>query len=170
MSTSNTPSAQGIEKLHELIKDVRVAMLLTFRSDGTPRARPMYTQTPLENDNALWFMTDATSAKLDELNDDPKALLTYSDPKANRYAVVNGHATIVHDPAIAKRLWNIHAQGWYPGGPDDPSLRLIRVEPIGAEWWDGPSNTSYFIHLAKAIVTGTRAETASGEHGQVGRS
>lgn len=164
-----TAPTDGIAKLHEIIKDVRVAMLITYSADGTPHARPMYTQSPLEGDDALWFMTDAESAKTAEIQAGHNTLLSYAEPKANVYAIVHGRAEVRHDPATAKRLWNIHAQGWYPGGPEDPGLRLIRVEPTSAEWWQGPSNTSYFIHLAKAIVTGTRAEPASGQHGKTGR-
>lgn len=164
---SSTP-AGGRDKLLELIKDIRVAMLVTYRPDGSPHARPMYTQKPLEGDDALWFMTDAASPKLEEIEQSHSVLLTYADPKTNNYVVVQGRASVLHDPETAKKLWNIHAQGWYPGGPDDPSLRLIRIDPTGAEWWDGPSNTSYFLNLAKAVVTGTRVNTY-GDHGQTGR-
>lgn len=42
-----------------------------------------------------------------------------------------------------RELWNIHAKGWWPEGPQSPSLAIIRVRVASAECWDGPSNTSY---------------------------
>ena len=31
---------------------------------------------------------------------------------------------------------------WFAGGPDDPNGRVLRIEPITAELWDGPSSAA----------------------------
>ncbi|QDU28197.1 Pyridoxamine 5'-phosphate oxidase [Anatilimnocola aggregata] len=158
-----------IDRLAELISDIRVAMLTTFPSGGKPHARPMYTQEieAEDFDGTLWFMTDAESLKIAELAANPAVLITYAAPSKNRYVVVTGTAHSEHNPEKAHELWNIHAKGWYPNGPDDPSLALIRVQVASAEYWDGPSNTSYLLNLLTAVVTGTRVST-TGKHGTLG--
>lgn len=160
---------QDIAKLVELISDVRVAMLTTFPRGGKPHARPMYTQQlDAEHfDGTLWFMTDAESVKVAELDANPDVLITYSAPSKNRYVVVTGQARAEHNPEKARELWNIHAKGWYPDGPEDPNLALIRVHATSAEYWDGPSNTSYLLNLFTAVMSGTRVET-TGKHGKLG--
>jgi general stress protein 26 len=162
-------SNEPIEKLAELIEGVRVAMLVTFPR-GKPHVRPMYTQKlDAKNfDGTLWFMTDVNSLKVAELDSNPDVLITYASPSTNRYVSVTGTARSERNPEKAKELWNIHAKGWYPDGPDDPSLALIRVTVNSAEYWDGPSNTSYMLNLLKAVVTGTRVDT-TGEHGKLSR-
>ncbi|WP_425613749.1 pyridoxamine 5'-phosphate oxidase family protein [Anatilimnocola sp. NA78] len=158
-----------IEKLAELISDIRVAMLTTFPRGGKPHARPMYTQKldAKDFDGTLWFMTDAESVKVAELEANPDVLITYAAPSKNRYVVVTGTARSERNPEKAHELWNIHAKGWYPAGPDDPNLALLRVHVGSAEFWDGPSNTSYMLNLLKAVVTGTRIDT-TGKHGTLG--
>jgi len=91
--------AGSLQKLAELIADVRVAMLTTFPADHATNAppahvRPMYTQKvePNEFDGTLWFMTDAESGKVDELAENSQVVVTYSAPDKNRYVVVYGTA------------------------------------------------------------------------------
>lgn len=158
-----------IHKLAELISDIRVAMLTTFPPGKRPHARPMYTQKlDTENfDGTLWFMTDAESVKVAELITNPQVLITYAAPTKNRFVVVTGTARSEWNPEVAHELWNIHAKAWYPDGPDDPHLALIRVQVASAEYWDGPSQTSYFLNLLSAVVRGKRMET-TGRHGTLG--
>lgn len=152
-----------LQKVAELIKDVRVAFLHTVdgASQGIPlRAIPMYTQRidPAAFDGTLWFFTDAGSNKVADLTANPNLLLTYSDPSKNRYVVVRGTGVCEHNPAKASELWNIHAKGWWPEGPESDTLLLIHVRINSAEYWDGPSNTSYMLHLIKAVATGERID------------
>ena len=165
-NTTETIEHGDIHKLAEMISDIRVAMLTTFPRGGKPHARPMYTQK-LEAehfDGTLWFMTDAESVKVAELDQNPDVLITYAAPSKNRYVVVTGQARAEHNPEKARELWNIHAKGWYPDGPEDPNLALIRVHASAAEYWDGPSSTSYFLNLLTAVMSGTRVDT-TGKHG-----
>ena len=155
-----------IAKLAELIRDIRVAMMTTFPRGGKPHARPMYTQelSAEHFDGTLWFMTDAESLKVAELETNPGVLMTYAAPNKNRYVVVTGEARSEHNPEKARELWNIHAKGWFPNGPEDPNLALIRVAVTSAEYWDGPSNTSYLLNLVAAVIQGKRVQT-NGKHG-----
>jgi general stress protein 26 len=162
-----------LPKLAELIKDMRVAMLTTFPTDKRgfgetmrPHSRPMYTQTiePESFDGTLWFMTDSDSAKVQELAENSEVLISYAAPTKNRFVVVTGLARAEHNAEKARELWNIHAKGWWPEGPASRSLALIEVQVETAEYWDGPSSTSYFISLLKAVTTGERVDPNT-EHG-----
>lgn len=168
MNTSSENTTSDISKLAELTRDIRVAMMTTFPPGRAPHARPMYTTgvDPKTFDGTLWFMSHAESVKNDELATNSAVLLTYAAPDKNRYIAISGKADVVRDPAKAKELWNVHAKAWFPGGPEDSSLTLIRVEVGDAEYWDGPSQTSYLLSVLKAVVTGTKAQT-TGEHGVV---
>lgn len=164
-----------MKKLGELIKDVRVAMMLTFRTTGQVDApaglhvRPMYTQKliPETFHGELYFFTDAVSAKVNELNSNSNIMLLYGAPSKDTYVVVSGTATCEHNPAKAAELWNIHAKGWWPEGPQSEALDVIRVQVREAEYWDGPSKLAYAAKLFRAVATGERIEPY-GDHGRVG--
>ncbi len=161
-------------RLAELIKSIRVAMFHTFLDPPSPatgsniHARPMYTQKldPKAFEGELWFFTGAESAKVMELERNPRVMLSYADNSSNHYVVAWGMARCEHNPAKAAQLWNVHAKGWWPEGPASDDLTLIRVELTSAEYWDGPSSASYMLKLAKAVATGERIKTY-GEHGIV---
>lgn len=173
-------------KLGELIKEIRVTMMHTWssrggqRSDGAGevlfdgahrsqpiplRARPMYTQRldPATYNGVLWFFADATSNLVHELGQSDGVLLSYASPEKNIFVSVGGRAHCEHDPVKAAELWNLHAKGWWPQGPGSENLTLIRVTIERGEYWDGPSNTSYMLHLLKAVASGERVNV-SAEH------
>lgn len=192
--TSDTHMSKDVhgtlEKLGELIKSIRVTMMYTWSGEnyrgpgiaggamlGAPlhsttqlplRARPMYTQRldPAAYDGTLWFFADASSTLVRELQANDQVMLAYSSPDKNIFASVIGRAFCEHDAKKAEELWNIHAKGWWPAGPESNNLTLIRVQIERAEYWDGPSNTSYMLHLLKAVATGNRVDV-SAEHGIV---
>ena len=166
------PRNAELRKLAELIKDIRVALMHTYRGAmGDPAAqhvRPMYTQKvdPDRFAGELFFFTDFSSAKVSELQTNWNILLTYAAPGSDRFVVARGTATCERDVAKATELWNIHAKGWWPEGPTSSELAVLRVQINDAEYWDGPNKLAYALKLLSAVTTGKRMETY-GEHGRV---
>ena len=152
-----------VEKLRELIKGIRIAMLTTVDQDGSLRSRPMATQQT-EFDGDLWFFTPHSSAKVGEVGREHQVNVSYADPDDQRYVSVSGTASVVRDRAKAEELWNPFLKAWFPKGLDDPDLALFKVEVQKAEYWDAPSSTMvYLVGLAKAAVTGKRPDIGENE-------
>ena len=64
---------------------------------------------------------------------------------------------MTRDTAKAKEIWKKTDDIWLQGGPDDPNVRVLRVEPITAELWDGSSSaTGAAFELTKARLTGEK--------------
>jgi len=126
-----------IAQLAELIKDVEVAMFTTRGVDGRLYSRPLGTQQ-VAFDGDLWFATAADSPKVAEIALDPRVNVAYASPSKNTYVSVAGVARIIDDRAKVEALWSPAMKLFFPGGPDDPSLRLIHVRAETAEYWDGP--------------------------------
>ncbi len=156
-----------IQKLGELIKDVKIAMFTTLDHDGTLRSRPMATQKA-EFDGTLWFFTRASSPKVDEVDQSHQVNVSYAAPDSNTYVSVSGTAQLIRDPAKAKELWNPILKAWFPKGLEDPDLALLHVDVDKAEYWDSPSST--MVHIAgfvKAIATGKAYKPSAGEHEKI---
>lgn len=141
-------------KVHELIKDVNFAMLVTRGPDDRMHARPMST-SKAEFDGTLWFFADIRSGKIRDLEADPKVLVTYADESDNAYVSITGRGSAVQDRAKIKELWSAGAKAWFPNGPEDPNVALIRVDVEDAEYWDSPSGTLVTLYgYAKSLATG----------------
>ena len=155
---------KGIDKLNELIKDVKICMMITHDNNEI-KGRPMAT-TAATKDGVLWFFTSSSSEKYNEILHDDQIALSYSDPSDNTYVIVNGTAAISRDKAKIKELWNPFVKAWFPDGIDDPHLVLIKVELHKAEYWDSNSSSMVvFLHMLKSIVTGEQYD--EGEHGKI---
>jgi general stress protein 26 len=157
MTTTRT-DAEAREKVWELVKDVKTAMLVTLAGDGM-RARPMQAAKVDEAAETLWFFTPQPSPKTDEVQQDGRVLLTYADPRGQNYVSVSGTARTMRDTAKQKELWSEHLRTWFPGGPEDPKAGLLQVKADGAEYWDVPNSALIYAYgYLKARITGKAPE------------
>ncbi|UDL93247.1 pyridoxamine 5'-phosphate oxidase family protein [Lichenihabitans sp. PAMC28606] len=147
------------QKVLELIKDIDYALLGTRTEGGGPmHARPMACRAA-EFDGDIWFFTKADSRKVRELKADPETLLCFADSKGQNYVSMTGHAAIVSDRTKVKELWTEIYRAWFPNGPEDPNIVLLKVSVDHAEYWDTPS--SLMVHAygyLKAVTTGKPAK------------
>lgn len=152
----NTPN-QDLEKLVDLIKDIKTAMFTTAEVDGTLRSRPMRTQE-VKPDGYIWFFNAEDSAKTHEIKQDRHVNVSYMDDAKNTYVSVSGTARNVKDKAKIDELWHEPLKAWFPEGKDDPNISLIRVSIDQAEYWDAPSSTLVHLYgMVKATLTGEPA-------------
>jgi general stress protein 26 len=148
----NTPQ---IDRVWDIIEKVGVAMLTT-KFGGGLRARPLEAR-PDRAAGIIWFLTDMRSGKDDEVAASPDIGLVFIDAGDKAYLSITGRAEALRDTAQAAAIWKSSDQVWWPGGPDDPTLRVLRVEPKTAELWDGPSSLAgTAFEFAKAKLTGAK--------------
>ena len=128
------PHQQGFAKLVAMIEALDVGMLTTEDENGHLRSRPMATQRAEEG--VLWFFTGKDSPKIEDIKKDAEVNVSYADPN-NRFTFPSRVlAQTFRDPAKVRELWSSGAQRWFPEGPDDPRLMILKVEITGAEYWD----------------------------------
>ncbi|MBV8898135.1 MAG: pyridoxamine 5'-phosphate oxidase family protein [Acidobacteriaceae bacterium] len=148
-------NALSADRVWDIIEKVGVAMLTTQFAGGL-RARPLEAR-PDREAGIIWFLTDVRSAKDDEVAASPDICLVFIDADEKAYLSITGRAETTRDPAKAADIWKSTDKVWWPGGPDDPTLRVLRVEPWTAELWDGPSSSAVAaFEFAKARITGTK--------------
>ena len=159
----NTASTgKKLNELYNLISDIEIAMFTTRRADGQLVSRPMATQERVSGAD-LWFVTDVSSNKLDELETDSHVNLAYYNMKSREYVSVAGNATITQDRNLIHELYKPDWKAWFGdeggdrnGGPDDPRLALVLVEAQSVEYLvTTKSRPVVLFEVAKAIVTGS---------------
>ena len=155
-------ASRKIRELYDLVAGIETAMFTTRRADGQLVSRPMATQERVTGTD-LWFVTDISSNKLDELQFDPHVNLAYYNNKSREWVSVAGTAQISQDRNLIKELYEPDWKAWFGdeggdrnGGPDDPRLALILVEAHSVEYLvvDKPRPVVLF-EVAKGIVTGS---------------
>ncbi|MGY5883817.1 pyridoxamine 5'-phosphate oxidase family protein [Modestobacter lacusdianchii] len=139
-------------KVAELLKDERIAVFTTTAPDGTLMSRPMAMQE-IEFDGDLWFFASRGSRKVAHVTASPQVNVATSG--SDSWVSLTGHAVVIDELERKKKLWNKAVEAWFPDGPEDPDIVLLRVEAASAEYWNSPGGRiASAISFAKAKATG----------------
>jgi general stress protein 26 len=164
MPANSTPAHAAA--LSDKIGSMRFAMFTTRDQNGHLIAQPM-TNQQVDAEGALWFYTRSTTELWENIAHEPEVNVSFADTDDSNYVSVSGRAERVVDRVKIKALWNPMVQAWFPAGPDDEHVVLVRVMPHAAEYWD--SNDSKMVRMfamAKAAVTGSTPDLDS-DHGTI---
>ena len=142
-----------IDRVWKLIEKIGFCMLST-RDGEDIRSRPMAAH-PQRAENAIYFLADADSHKEDEIKANPNVGLAFADAGDQKYVSVTGRAEIANDRQKIKELWSIAAKAWW-NGPDDPSIRVLKVTRKDAEYWDSPGTALSYVKMLAAAVSDSR--------------
>lgn len=147
------------EKLKEMIKDIDFCMLSTIDENGYLHSRPMSLNSEVDEEANLWFFTSSNSLKANEIERSPQVNASFSNPEESQYVSLSGTAELVTDRAKIKELWKPILKAWFPDGPEQSDLALLKVRVEKAEYWDSPSSTvAQVFSFVSAIVSGKQVE------------
>jgi general stress protein 26 len=154
-------------KLHDLLHEFHVGVLVTHTADGDLHARPMAI-AHVEDDCTTWFVTSRSSPKVHELYHSSRAHVVCQNG-SSAFLSLSGDAAVVDDRAKLDDLWTAQFEPWFPKGKEDPELTLVRVTPDEGEYWDGRGalGIKYLVEAVEAVAKGTRPKIeAPDQHGR----
>jgi general stress protein 26 len=152
---------ERLERFYDLVEKIETAMFTTRRADGYLVSRPMATQARAEGAD-LWFVTEKTSPKVQEIKSDAHVNLAYFNNRSREWISVSGTARIVRDRDKIRELWRPDWRAWFGdeggenhGTPDDPRIVLIGVKIRFAVFLElNKPQPVVLFEVAKGIVTG----------------
>jgi general stress protein 26 len=148
--------AEELRKLAELLEKFRFAMLTTRSPEGELHAHPLTVQET-EFDGDLWFVIGRHASAVTDIAGDARVGVSFSASDA--WLSITGTAHVVDDTARLREQWNAALEAWFPNGPEDPEVVLLKVDAEGAEYWDSPGGRiASAIAFVKHKVTGERYE------------
>lgn len=157
------------EKLWELIKDIRFAMITHQHEHGSLHAAPMTTANKegMNEDKNLYFLLGRDSDLSRCLSTSSAINVSYADPNKDSYVSVSATGSISDDLALKEQLFSPMAKAWFPDGPSDPNLQILVARVDFAEYWDVKENKLVqLFKMAKSAVTGERPD-GMGEHREI---
>lgn len=137
----------------DMMEKIGLCMLAT--ADGQDiRARPMAAHVD-HDERMVYFLTDAASHKDEEIARNPSVCLAFADPSGNDYVSVSGHAQVSNDRAKIRQLFSTPAKAWWDDA-EDPSIRVLKVQPREAQYWEGSGRVVSFARMLVAAVSDSR--------------
>lgn len=143
------------DRVWNLMEKIGLCMLVTHDGAGDElRARPMSAHVA-RDEEAIFFLADARDPKDDEIEINQNICLTFADASGQAYVSVTGTANLLDDRVKIADLWSTAAKAWWDS-KDDPNIRVLRVMPSMAEFWDSPGSLVTTVKMAAAALTGQR--------------
>lgn len=138
-------------RLWRLMSSIRFCMLSTWDAADL-RSRPM-AAIARQEEGAVYFFADARRQKIKQLELHPRVHLAFADTRRQRYISLLGVATISNDQDKINELWSIAPGIWWKS-PSNPNIRIIKVVPLEAEYWDGPPTWISNLAVVFWLLTG----------------
>jgi general stress protein 26 len=151
-----------IDHVWKLIHEIPVAMVVTHEGQGqNMRARPMAVRSARDV-GAIYFLTDADTPKANEIQRNQSVCLALSDDRNQKYVSISGHAEMIDDRDRVKKFWSIYDNAFW-SDKNDPRIRVLRVTPESAEYWEGAGKVVTAVKLVAAIASGERMDLGDNE-------
>jgi general stress protein 26 len=142
-------------RVWDILEKTGVGMLTTQCAEGL-RARPLEAR-PDRDAGVILFVTDVRGLKDDEIAADADVGFTVINADDNAYLSITGRASVSRDSIVAAKIWKKTDDVWWPDGPRDRNVRVLRIDPLKAELWDGPASKLIAVYeFAKARLTGAK--------------
>lgn len=154
--------AADIDRVWTLINDIPVAMVVTHDRQGRNiRARPMAAR-PAREEGEIYFLTDVDAPKAQEIRRDDAICLAFADHRSRKYLSITGCAEIIEDQDRIRQIWSVFDKAFWPD-KNDPRIRILRVTPESAQFWEGAGMVATAVKLIAATVSGERMNLGKNE-------
>lgn len=139
----------------KLMEKIGFCMLSTREGEDI-RSRPMAAHIE-RDEHAIYFLTDVRNHKDDEIRAAPNVALAFADAGDQKYVALTGRAEVSNDRAKIKELWSTPAKAWWDS-EDDPNIRVLKITPKDAQYWDSPGTVVSYVKMIAAAVSGSRPD------------
>lgn len=128
----------------KLIEKSNFCMLGTNGKDGFPNIKGM-TNLKHEGLKRIWFSTNTSSKRVQQLRKDNRACVYYVDEKPFRGLMLVGTIEILQDIESKKMLWSEGAEKYYPLGVEDPDYSVLYFTAKRGNYYQALKNITFEI-------------------------
>ena len=132
--------AEGLQ----LIERSGICLLGTNGEDGFPNIKAMM-NAKHEGMNKIWFSTNTSSRRVQQLRKDNRACVYYVDDKDFKGLMLTGTIQILQDLKSRPMLWNEGDERYYPLGVEDPDYSVLCFTARKGNYYHKPKNITFEI-------------------------
>lgn len=159
MSTENLHNQEAIDKLTDLVNKIDIGMLCTYATGQQYIHSVPMSRQEVDDQGNIWYLFSSDSLTYDNLQNDKRVSILFSQPSDYNFLNVHGTAEIYQDKARIDKYWNKFMEAWFEKGKDDPHIRVLKVNVKDANYWDNKTNKLFtFFKVAASAITGTKMD------------
>lgn len=136
----NEAMSQGLE----LVEKSKMCLVGTNGDNGFPNIKAMFSlkHEGLKN---IWFSTNTSSKRVQQLRNNNKVCLYYVDEKNFKGLMLIGTIKILQDLKSKQMLWSEGNEKYYPQGVTDPDYSVLRFSATSGNYYHGLQNVTFAI-------------------------
>ena len=151
--------------LKQKAEKIKTAMVTSYTVEKGFKSRPMAT-ADIDPHGNLWFFTEEYHDEADEVSVNNQIAVTYADSNGHTFLSIKGKAVLIKDKELMNKLWNPFIKTFFPNGPLQSNLMLLKVESSELEYWESSkSKIVLFFNILKTNILGELFD--EGEHGKI---
>jgi general stress protein 26 len=135
---------EAISQGLKLIEKSKICLLGTNGEDGFPNIKAML-NLKHEDLKKIWFSTNTTSRRVQQIRKDNRACVYYVDEKSFSGLMLIGTIEILQDIDSRKMLWMEGAEVYYPMGVEDPDYSVLGFTAQRGNYYHGLTNINFEI-------------------------
>jgi general stress protein 26 len=135
---------EAIRKSLELVEQSNIALLGTNGDDGYPQIKAMLVPDH-EGLQRIWFSTNTSSRRIEQLRRDPKACVYFVDFNVWQGLMLVGKMEILQDPDSRRRFFHPGDEKYYPLGVEDPDYSVLRFTAEWGNYYHALANVTFPI-------------------------
>jgi general stress protein 26 len=132
--------AEGLQ----LIERSKTCLLGTNGEDGFPNIKAVM-NAKHEGMNKIWFSTNTSSRRVQQLKKDNRACVYYVDDKDFKGLMLTGTIQILQDSKSRRMLWSEGDERYYPLGLEDPDYSVLCFAAYKGNYYHKLKNTTFEI-------------------------
>jgi general stress protein 26 len=135
--------------------------LMVGLTGAQQHSEPLTAQLDEDQVDTLWFFVGSHN----RLTPGGEAMAQFVSKGHDYFACLAGTVRVDNDRAMIDKLWSRPVEAWFPGGKDDPDLRLLRFDIRDAELWEADMSLSGKLKM----LLGRKIQASEeGSHARVG--
>lgn len=144
--------AEVRERLFETLRKQDTGML-GLNGDRDQLPQPMTAFIEKGEETIYFFTRDDSELAQAVTGGRTNGIYVFAEKGRNLFATLTGTLSISQDTARVDQFWNPVVGAWYPGGKDDPHLRVLTFDPNDAQVWvSGDGLVKFAFEIARANI------------------
>jgi general stress protein 26 len=128
----------------QLMKKSKICLLGTNGPDGFPCIKAMM-NLKHEGLDKIWFSTNTSSKRVQQLKKDNRACVYYVDKKNFKGLMLTGTVQILQDLKSRQMLWAECSEKYYPLGLEDPDYTVLYFKAYRGNYYHGLTNITFEV-------------------------
>jgi general stress protein 26 len=114
------------QTIGNLIDKQGVSFIASIDADGFPNMKAMLPPRKREGIHTLWFTTNASSMRVAQFRENPKASVYFYDKRFFRGVMLVGAMEVLEDAASKEMIWREGDTMYYKQGVTDPDYCVLK--------------------------------------------